>query len=153
MGIINPISNIIASLQTAEALKLLVGEREAVNRCLVAVDVWQNHFTAIPVTRNPECPVCGQGIFRYLDGEAGLRTTSLCGRNAVQVSPDRGIKLDFSNLINRLKPLGEVSTNGFLVTFKTNGYELVVFGDGRAIIKGTDDESKARALYARYIGA
>lgn len=152
-GVINPISNIIASMETAEALKLLVGDLEAISRKLITIDVWENRFISVPVVQNENCPVCVQKIFKYLDGQAGLRTTTLCGRNAVQVVPGQPLKLNFSSLMEKLRLLGKVNSNGFLVTFKTEGYEMVVFGDARAIVKGTQDESVARTLYSRYIGA
>jgi adenylyltransferase/sulfurtransferase len=33
-----------------------------------------------------------------------------------------------------------------------DGYDIAVFPSGRAIIKGTADETLARTLYAKYIG-
>jgi len=152
-GIINPVPNVIASLQTAEALKLLVGARDAVNRELIILDLWENSYITSSPARNPACSVCVQGSFRYLAGEVGLRTTNLCGRNAVQVVPDRPAAVDLAALAEKLQPLGEVSSNGFLVTFRTANHQLVVFGDGRAIVKGTDDVMVAKTLYARFVGA
>ena len=46
----------------------------------------------------------------------------------------------------------EASSREFMLRFNINGYQMVVFPDGRSIVKGTDDESVARGLYAKYIG-
>lgn len=152
-GIINPVPNVIASLQTAEALKLLVGARQVINRNLIVLDVWDNYYRSHSLASDPDCPVCVRGVYRYLSGEAGARATSLCGRHAVQLVPERPVRMSLEGLADRLRPLGRVSFNGFLVTFETGEYQLVIFGDGRAIIKGTDDVGVAKALYARYVGA
>ena len=83
----------------------------------------------------------------------GTRTTSLCGQNAVQVL-NPGIKhVSFEQLESRLKNIGKVSHNEFILEFKVDDQELVVFTDGRAIVKNTANESFARGLYAKYIGA
>jgi molybdopterin-synthase adenylyltransferase len=154
-GVLSPIVNIIASYQIVEALKILTGKREAVNRELIYVDVWDNSQRRIkiaPLLGKVDCPCCGRRQFDWLDGRQGSHTTSLCGRNAVQVSQRRQGRLDFAELGRGLQRLGTVSFNGFLLKFDVDGYQFTVFPDGRAIIKGTSDVDKARTLYAKYIG-
>jgi adenylyltransferase/sulfurtransferase len=107
--------------------------------------------------RKGNCPCCAKRSFEWLDGAHGTQTTTLCGRNAVQVShrASNG-KLDFDYLAGVLKQSGAVSFNKFLLKFQLteNGdpYEFTVFPDGRAIIKGTSEPDKARTLYAKYVG-
>jgi len=84
--------------------------------------------------------------------EAVEVTTKLCGRNSVQIVPAHETKLDLKTLEKKLKPVGEVSHMGYLLNFKKEGHELVVFPDGRAIVRGTSDIGLARSLYSRYIG-
>ena len=83
----------------------------------------------------------------------GSHTTSLCGRNAVQVAARREEPLDFAELSRRLAPLGQVRHNNYMLRFATEGYEFTVFPDGRAIIKGTNDIPKARTLYSQFVGS
>jgi adenylyltransferase/sulfurtransferase len=154
-GVLAPVVNIVASFQATEALKLLAGRYEAVNRDLIYVDVWENTTRRIkvaPLLGKVDCPCCRRKRFEWLDGLHGSQTTSLCGRNAVQVSPRSAAKLNFDELARALEPLGEVSYNRFLLKFTTDGFEFTVFPDSRAIIKGTSDVDKARTLYAKYIG-
>jgi adenylyltransferase/sulfurtransferase len=158
-GVLGPAVAVVASLQAAEALKILAGKKEAINRELFTLDLWLNTSRRIKIARLLEkrnCPCCKQRKFEWLEGEHGTQTTSLCGRNAVQVSQKRASKLDFDSLAKQLQPSGTVSFNKFLLKFQVNdngsGYEFTVFPDGRAIIKGTDDTEKARTLYAKYIG-
>jgi adenylyltransferase/sulfurtransferase len=140
-----------------EALKLLSGAREALNRELIMVDVWDWSFRRLkiaPLRDKVDCPCCKRGEYEWLEGKHGSQTTSLCGRNAVQVSHRSAGALDFSEMARRLEPLGAgVRHNAFMLRFSADGYEFTVFPDGRAIIKGTNDVAKARTLYAQYVGA
>jgi molybdopterin/thiamine biosynthesis adenylyltransferase len=154
-GVLGPIVNIIASYQATEALKILSGKREAVNRDLLYFDVWENTQRKIkiaPLLGKVDCPCCQRRRFEWLEGELGSHTTSLCGRNAVQVSHRTATTLNFDQLAHHLGMMGAVSYNRFLLKFNVDAFEFTVFPDGRAIIKGTSDEDKARTLYAKYIG-
>src|SRR5216683_3688554 len=154
-GVLGPIVNIIASYQATEALKILSGKRETVNRDLLYFDVWENTQRRIkiaPLLGKVDCPCCRRRHFEWLDGEQGSHTTSLCGRNAVQVTHRSATRLKFEELAGHLETLGEVTYNRFMLRFDADGYQFTVFPDGRAIIKGTSDVDKARTLYAKYIG-
>jgi adenylyltransferase/sulfurtransferase len=154
-GVLGPIVNIIASLQATEALKILAGRREQVNRDLIYLDVWDNvqrRIKVAPLLGKVDCPCCRHRRFEWLEGAHGSQTTSLCGRNAVQVSHRTPSRLNFEEMAHHLEALGEVHYNRFLLKFQAEGHEFTVFPDGRAIIKGTSDVDKARTLYAKYVG-
>ncbi|MBX7105422.1 MAG: ThiF family adenylyltransferase, partial [Gemmataceae bacterium] len=154
-GVVAPAVAMVASLQSCEALKLLAGRRDAINRELIYLDVWENVYKKIkiaPLKGKVDCPCCGRGQYEWLDGDHGATTTSLCGRNAVQVSHRSASPLRFEDLASQLSPLGPVTFNKFLLKFDSGDHKFTVFPDGRAIIQGTDDPDKARTLYAKYIG-
>jgi adenylyltransferase/sulfurtransferase len=154
-GVLSPIVNVVASFQATEAIKLLAGRRDKVNRDLVYIDVWENTLRRMKIASllgKVDCPCCQRRHFEWLEGDHGAHTTSLCGRNAVQVAHRSATALNFEALTRHLEALGEVSYNRFLLRFTADGYEFTVFPDGRAIIKGTSDVDKARTLYAKYIG-
>jgi len=159
-GVMGPTVSIVASYQAAEALKLLSGNVAAVNRELLILDVWENTTRRVKIAplkgRKGQCPCCARRVFEWLDGAHGMQTTTLCGRNAVQVSHRSAGALDFDQLAATLRATGPVSFNKFLLKFRLEereeSYEFTVFPDGRAIIKGTSEPDRARALYARYIG-
>ena len=155
-GVLAPIVNIVASFQAAEAFKILTGKLDQVNRELIYIDVWENVYRRIkiaPLHGKVDCACCKHRRFEWLEGQQGSQTTSLCGRNAVQVSVRQGAKLNFEEMSKHLEALGgDVSYNRFLLKFTADGHDFTVFPDGRAIIKGTADVDKARTLYAKYIG-
>jgi len=149
-GVINPAPGIVAYLQTAEALKILVGAKE-INRNIIFIDVWDNRYQSYKVSKREGCPACN-GRYEFLEGKIGIKTTTLCGQNAVQVLNSRASRISFIDLAKRLKPLGQVSYNDFMFTFKFDSQEMVIFPDGRAIIKNSNDEVYAKGLYAKYVG-
>ena len=154
-GILGPIVNIVASIQSAEALKILTGQRDKINRELVVIDVWDSTFKKLKIAglrESVDCPTCRRGEFPWLEGKLGSHSTSLCGRNAVQIAHRSSDRLAFAELAQRLEGAGQVSYNRFMLRFQVDGYQFTVFPDGRAIIKGTSDIERARSLYAKYIG-
>jgi adenylyltransferase/sulfurtransferase len=153
VGVLNAAAGVIASMEAAEAMKLLAGRPEALNDKLVSCDVWSGKFQSIRVARNPNCRACVRREFVHLEGRARPHV-SMCGRDSVQIH-ERRRALDLAELGRRVTgaSASEVRHNQFLLRFRVAPYEMTVFPDGRAIIKGTQDPAIARSLYARYIGS
>jgi molybdopterin/thiamine biosynthesis adenylyltransferase len=152
VGVLGPIVNLIASLEVAEALKLLAGREESLHNRLISSDVWSGHFQSVRVAQNPACRACIRREFSYLQGQTQPHIT-LCGRDSVQIH-ERGRTLDLGALQERLAAtVSDVRHNEFLLCFRVDPYQMTVFADGRAILKGTKDPAVARSLYARYIGS
>ncbi len=153
-GIIGPIVALLGSIAAAEALKLIVG-RGDLNDGMVHVDLWDGTFERFDLGGpRPDCPTCGQRQFDFLSAAAGARTTTLCGRDAVQVSVAGVHELDLAALAARLRAAGagDVRATPYLLAASIDGCEVTVFADGRAIIKGTQDEAAAATLVAKYVG-
>jgi molybdopterin/thiamine biosynthesis adenylyltransferase len=151
-GVLNGIVSVITGVAATEALKIVL-KSERVSREMFWMDVWENTSERIELPRQDDCLACGQHRYEFLDTLSGPHSTSLCGRNAVQVrGGKRGDRLNLAVLAERLRPVGQVAQNEFLLRFVVDPYELTIFPDARAIIKGTDDEQVARSIYARYIG-
>jgi len=150
-GILNSAVNLAASIAATEALKLLVGAEERMRRTLLSFDVWQNERAEVAAgLPRAGCRACGEREFVHLAGE-GRPHITLCGRNSVQIH-ERDRPIDFSEMSARLKPHGAVRHNDFVLKFWHEPYEMTLFPDGRAIIKGTTDTVVARSLYTRYVG-
>jgi molybdopterin/thiamine biosynthesis adenylyltransferase len=151
-GILNSAVNLVASIAATEALKFLVGAQSKMRRTLVSWDVWNNERGEVTAARpRTGCRVCGERNFAHLAGE-GRPHITLCGRNSVQIH-ERKRPVDFAEMSARLQPHGTVRHNQFVLRFWHDPYEMTLFPDGRAIIKGTTDTAIARSLYARYVGS
>jgi molybdopterin/thiamine biosynthesis adenylyltransferase len=153
-GILNMAVNLVASLAATEAMKLLVGSAAAgqLRKTLWSFDVWSNEHAEIAAAKpRPGCRACGEREFVHLAGE-GRPHITMCGRNSVQIH-ERARPIDFSEMQRRLEALGVVRHNEFVLKFWREPYEMTLFPDGRAIIKGTTDTGVARSLYARYVGS
>ncbi|MGG1556217.1 ThiF family adenylyltransferase [Paenibacillus ferrarius] len=155
-GVIGGIIHFVASFQSTEALKLLVGAREQLNLGMQQWDLWFNQQSAIRVggAKKADCPACAKGQYDYLDAIVDSDTIqSLCGRNSVQILPvvPHSQPLDYWEA--RLQPLGPVEKNRFLLKFSpTPDVQMVLFPGGRVVVQGTDDVIHAKSLYSRYIG-
>ena len=151
-GILNSAVNFVASIAATEALKIAVGAREKVRHTLLSYDVWTNDYATVNADKpRPGCRACQERDFIHLAGE-GRPHISLCGRNSVQIH-ERERPIDFDEITQRLSPHGPVRHNEFILKFSRDPYELTLFPDGRAIIKGTTDTGVARSFYARFIGS
>jgi len=151
-GVLGAAASIIGALEVTQALKLLLGGGQEFWNHLTHVDVWTAEWLHVEVERDPECPACGQGQYEFLQAQMGTFVTSLCGREAIQVSVRGDVQLSLPQLAQRLAARGQVRLNEYMLRCEVDGYDIAVFPNGRAIIKGTTDETEARTVYAKYIG-
>jgi sulfur carrier protein ThiS adenylyltransferase len=156
VGVISPIVSMVASHQTAEALKILVADKENRRGKLVSFDLWKNQYSSINMDRlkNDACPTCGSDpVFPYLTAEMETKAAVLCGRDTVQIRPSSGKQFSFEQIAERIKPIADAFLeNPFLMSFTFGEHRIVLFKDGRALIHGTKDISEAKKIYHRYIG-
>ncbi|MDQ3219475.1 MAG: ThiF family adenylyltransferase [Acidobacteriota bacterium] len=152
-GVIMPIIASISAVQVTEAIKILVGDFKSLHHSLMQFDIWQNDWRKIKLKAlNPDCKTCGQRGFEFLDSESQEFSAVLCGRDAVHISPPKPTSLNLKILAENLRKIAEVKQNEYLVRFVVDDYELTIFRDARAIIRGTDDVSAARSIYAKFVG-
>jgi molybdopterin/thiamine biosynthesis adenylyltransferase len=153
VGVVGPIVEVVSGIQAAEAMKLLVGDEPALLPGLLTVDVWAGTFDVVDLRgREPWCPSCVERRYDYASSTARASSV-LCGRDAVQLRGEAGATVDLQMLAARLHTAGDVTANDYLVRFRSSDAELVVFADGRAIVKGVSDVARARSVFARYVGA
>ena len=136
-------------------IKIISGNRDKISRDLQIFDLWENQIRQVKLAQlreSRDCTTCHQKQFDWLTGKQGSQSAILCGRNAVQLSFSDETRIDLESLRDKLSGLGVVDSNPFLLRASIEQYEITVFVDGRAIIKGTEDEMVARNVYAKYIG-
>lgn len=151
VGVLNSIPAIIASIESTEALKILLN-KDNINRNLLVYNVWNHDFYSIKIRRRKDCECCVKHDFEFLNAEKKEKIVSLCGTDGVQITPVNNNRLSFEELEGRLRKLGEVEVGEVVLKFKTQGYEFNIFRSGRTIIYDTRNKKLARSLYARYVG-
>jgi sulfur carrier protein ThiS adenylyltransferase len=155
VGIISPAVQMVVSYQTAEALKILVGDWDALRKTLVSFDLWNNQYSSVKIDkiRKGNCRSCGDTpTYPFLDYANQTKTAVLCGRETVQIRPPERLERNLEDLEKVLAPHGAVARNPFLLSFKTGACRLAIFADGRVLVHGTKDIAEAKSLYHRYLG-
>jgi adenylyltransferase/sulfurtransferase len=150
VGVLNSIPTIIASIQSTEAIKILLNKD--VNQHLLMYDVWSHSFQNIEIKKNLQCECCNNHNYEFLNAKHKETMISLCGKGAIQVTPVKNMKISFEELEKKLTKIGEVENRGVILRLKIPNFQLNVFRNGRAIIVGTNDKKIAKSLYAKYIG-
>jgi len=150
-GVIGPAVASVAALLAAEALKILVGRPERLLPGMVVLDLWENEHRVLRAGRRESCRVCGERIFDRLGAPARDLATRLCGGDAVRIAPAGAASLDLASLARTLESSGPVKRNDYLVRFGRDGLDLLVFADGRALVRGTEDPQAAREAYRRWV--
>ena len=150
-GVLNMLTNTMASIQTAEAIKILLNSQD-VRSELLTLDLWSNRFDKIILAKDSDCPVCVHKRYENLNTVVGAYATSLCGANSVQIVPPKPVEVDFAALAGKLSKTGEVRYNEFTLTFLDSKHEIILFRDGRAMVKNAIDENNAKSIYNEYIG-
>jgi molybdopterin/thiamine biosynthesis adenylyltransferase len=155
-GIISPAVQMVIAHQTAEALKILVEDWDAVRTSFVSFDVWRNQYTTMKMSKAKfaGCLSCGEErTYPYLDRENMTKTTVLCGRDTVQIRPSSVRGLSLERLAEQLSALGyDVKGNPYLLSVEMEAERMVIFQDGRALIHGTKDLTHAKSIYQRILG-
>lgn len=151
-GVIAPITAIVASMEVSQTIRVLTGALTPDEVRLVTFDAWSLRSQSIRIAKDPECPLCVGGRTEYLVSQP-IETVTLCGRNAVQLIPRQRHELDLAAAGRDLEVFGPVQRNEFLVKCSSPPYELTLFRDGRAIVRGTEEPSVARSLYSKMVGA
>ena len=152
-GVISPAVAVVAAPQSAEAMKILTGKTDDLLPGLLTLDVWENEYRALKAQRDPACRICVERRFERI-GKAsadGNLATRLCGGNAVRLTPADPVELDLEALEAKLAADGTVRRNDYLLRFTTADRELLVFADGRAVVKGTEDLEEARRHYEQHV--
>jgi adenylyltransferase/sulfurtransferase len=155
-GVLNAATALVASLEVAQALKMLVGRPDRLEPGLIAVDLWSNTWRRIETAagRDPSCPCCAERRFEFLDGDRLPDVSVFCGKNAVQIAPRTACSVDLPALAERLGSFGTFTHAAGRIegSLSEPAYSLVVFGDGRVVVGGTSDPEVARSIAARFVG-
>jgi adenylyltransferase/sulfurtransferase len=163
-----PVVGMVGAFASSQALFLLAGRADLLERKLWSVDLAAHRHVTIAVSVDEHCACCGKKEFSFLEpvNEAS-RVAHLCGRGSMQVLPMRRTKvdsptvdMDLSTLQKQLLDHGQFTMRGGFLHGQLRNVpglggepvELTIFADGRAIVGRCSDETIARSIYDRFIG-
>ncbi|MCM3718329.1 MoeB/ThiF family adenylyltransferase [Fictibacillus phosphorivorans] len=155
VGIIAPAVQMVVAYQTAEALKILVEDYQAVRKKIVTFDLWENQHMQLGMekAKKEDCPSCGANpTYPYLKRATELKTAVLCGRDTVQIRPPNNREIDLEEMERRLGSQGKIRRNPYLLEVESDSRRFVLFKDGRALVHGTKNTAEAKSIYHRFIG-
>lgn len=156
VGVISAVTHLVGSFEATEAIKLLLNDEKNRNPNLEQFDIWLNDEMKMDISnsKNPECPACSKLKFEFLNAEFhDDEYVALCGRNAVQITPRKEQKVDLEKAKQSLLKIGTVEQNPFLLKCYIDDMTIILFNNGRVMIQGIDDITKAKIIYAKYIGS
>ncbi|XJZ29168.1 thiazole biosynthesis adenylyltransferase ThiF [Bacillota bacterium Lsc_1132] len=155
-GIIGPAVQMVIAYQTAEALKILAEDWDAVRTTFVSFDLWRNEYNKMKMgkAKYSGCLSCGEHpTYPYLEKENRTKTTVLCGRDTVQIRPAKPLEISLADLAAQLRSAGyTVNGNPYLLSVEMGTERMVIFKDGRSLIHGTKDLTHAKSVYQRILG-
>jgi adenylyltransferase/sulfurtransferase len=151
-GVLNMATGLIANVESAEAVKILIAS-QSVRSSLLLADVWENSFQTIEMQRRPGCTVCEKGEYALLDRIKGSRTSELCGQDAVQIIPETRRNMDFEAIAQALEKVCDlVHFDDFTLHLKSEEIEIDLFRSGRAIIRNAGGLKRAKSIYTGFFG-
>jgi len=153
-GVLNTVPAVIGSIAATDAIQIITGQVKSDKGTgrLHIFDAWEHTLDTVRVPRDSNCSCCGKRQFDHLSSLMHESTIPLCGSGSVHITPLRSMEIRLDELAIRLHPLGDVRCTRYMVRFRTGTVDLSIFNDGRAIVRGVQDEASARGLYARYVG-
>jgi len=145
-GVLGATAGIIGTMQAMETIKLLTGIGEPLKGKLMVCDFRDMYFAVIDIFKKTDCPAC-QGVGKHVEGKE--RLVWLCGRNTVNVNPEKPIPLNLNKISEATKSHFKIIVRSSLViVFKYNrDIEVSLFNHGRMLIKNVEDEKYALEVY------
>ena len=150
VGVISPITNMVASYEAAEAMKILTGSDSLLHQA-ISLDAWDSYTEFFDVDKDPECPVCGRHRYARLEKRQKTYSAALCGHDAYQITPEDDGSFDYDGTVERLSAEGRTEKKKFFTTFVCDDADLKLFPDGRAIINKVKSGEEAQEVFRKYI--
>ena len=144
-GVLGVTPGIIGTMQAMETIKVLTGMGSALKGKLMICDFNDMYFTAIDIFKRENCPAC-QGIITFPEKKEKL--VWLCGRDTVNVNPEKPLKLNLNEVYESIRKRFKVRIKSRLaIIFDYKNFEISLFSGGRMLIKNVNDEESALKVY------
>jgi adenylyltransferase/sulfurtransferase len=144
-GVLGATPGIIGTMEAMETIKLIAGMGTPLKGKLMVCDFSDMYFAIIDIYKRENCPACR--------GEAAAQKPReklvwLCGRNTVNINPEKPTKLNLENIQTKIGQNFKVRVKSSMaIVFTYKNYEITLFNGGRMLIKNVDNEEKAVKIY------
>ncbi|MEM2971170.1 MAG: HesA/MoeB/ThiF family protein [Candidatus Bathyarchaeia archaeon] len=146
-GVLGVTPGIIGTLQAMETVKVLAGIGSALKGKLLICDFSDMHFATIDIFKRENCPTC-QGTATTTPQEKHEKLVWLCGRNTVNINPEKPLKINLNELYEKIKQHFNTRIKSqFAIIFNYKNLEISIFKGGRMLIKNVKDEKTALKVY------
>jgi molybdopterin/thiamine biosynthesis adenylyltransferase len=144
-GVLGVTPGIIGTMQAMETIKVLTGIGSALKSKLMICDFSDMYFTTIDIFKRKNCPACQSVI---TSPEKREKLVWLCGRNTVNINPEKPLKMSLNKVYESIKRQFKVRVKSQLaIIFDYKNFEVSLFNGGRMLIKNVDDEKAALEVY------
>jgi len=145
-GVLAATPPVIAGFAVSAAADVLLNR--GVSSGIYMVETRPPKVYHVKLDRDPECPSCVRGRYRYL--EQDFQVVPSCG-NGYHVRPPVRMNVDLKTLAQAVGTAD--AATGEYISFRDGDVRITVFRDGRMLVEGKGlDEKTAKSLYARYMG-
>lgn len=153
-GVLGPIVQMVAAIQAAEIMKLATGQLEQCNKQLLQLDCWslQQFKLDIAHAKSEHCPCCGQGKREWLKETSLITSTSICGRQTIQLTLAKPLPYSLNELAKLYEKNYEIKQNRYLVKIRySDQLDIIFFPDQRVMIQGTEDVEYAKNTLRKFV--
>jgi len=143
-GVFGATVGVIGSLQALETIKILTGIGEPLKGKLLVCDFTAMDFTTLDLAENCRCPIChGKS-----ETPAREQLVWLCGRDIANINPPQPLNLSLEMVYPKIKEHFTIRLKSQLaIMFTYRGFDVSLFGGGRMLIRGVQDEKTVLAVY------
>jgi len=151
MGLVPATAFVVAGMQVMEGLKILLGQLQDLNQFVLTIDLWSGRFRrlskpAFPNSDHP-CPACELRQFEQLGRQGSMEATLMCSGRTVLLSRKYSSPFNYEVVANQITRRFPVMRGPGYFSFEIEGHKLFIYQSGRALVVGSGDAHRARALY------
>jgi adenylyltransferase/sulfurtransferase len=148
VGVTPELLSVVAAVQVREALLLATGRKANLSGRLMMVDIGTLSFDFFEIGRNEKCPVCSVPSKRSAsESMKGPTAATLCG-GTIRIAPAIMKQIDSKAIAESVSSEYTIKESERWLTVETPaGVKITLMARGNAIVKGTDSEEEALALY------
>ncbi|MHA1933663.1 MAG: HesA/MoeB/ThiF family protein [Candidatus Thorarchaeota archaeon] len=151
VGVSAELLSVVAAIEVREAILLAIGRKPNLAGRLMTIDLNSLSFDIFEIGKSEKCPTCSIEQPKPMEETKGLSISVLCS-GTFSIAPGKMKSLDIKGIAKRLRSKYAVKETSRSVSVETpDGVKLTLMKRGTAVVRGTDSEGDALALYKKII--